>query len=243
MNLIIGGEWVSVRLYSFMVAIVLYFSDNTFIYCGGSNLGNNTIITAAHCVWDSNTTQYINVYYKLENMNQFIYSQNVSKVLSFKIHPDFNPRTLTHDVALLKVQHLPEDLETISLPRKDWSLATLKNFTIIGYGIDSLDSKKLGTMHKASVHFVENNFYPIADIDDTMFLATGKNTKNDTIDACQGDSGSPLFYSMESTQNPQQEEKKYLLGITSWGFGCANPRYPGVYSNILNLVDWIVSSI
>ena len=49
-------------------------------------------------------------------------------------------------------------------------------------------------------------------------------------DACQGDSGGPLFDKNADT----------LVGVTSWGRGCALRDYPGVYSRISNQVSSIV---
>lgn len=48
-------------------------------------------------------------------------------------------------------------------------------------------------------------------------------------DACQGDSGGPF------TTNGIQ------IGIISWGVGCADKRYPGVYTNIAIFRKWIDS--
>ena len=45
-------------------------------------------------------------------------------------------------------------------------------------------------------------------------------------DACQGDSGGPLF---DASNNK-------VVGITSWGYGCAYPDYPGIYARISTMV-------
>ena len=48
-----------------------------------------------------------------------------------------------------------------------------------------------------------------------------------TTDSCQGDSGGPLFLDGR------------LVGVTSWGYGCADPKYPGVYAEIAHHTAWI----
>ena len=74
-----------------------------------------------------------------------------------------------------------------------------------------------------------------------MSLATGNDGDGDDnddmdrivggVDACQGDSGGPLF-----TQNPST-----LIGIVSWGYGCAAAGYPGVYTQVSYFIDFIKS--
>lgn len=49
----------------------------------------------------------------------------------------------------------------------------------------------------------------------------------------KGDSGGPLMWI-----NPQ-DSKHYLVGIVSYGYKCAEPGYPGIYTKVSEYIDWI----
>ena len=51
--------------------------------------------------------------------------------------------------------------------------------------------------------------------------------KQGQIDSCQGDSGGPLVCD------------KKLVGIVSFGKGCARPNFPGVYTKLEKYTKWI----
>ncbi len=53
-------------------------------------------------------------------------------------------------------------------------------------------------------------------------------------DSCQGDSGGPLALLCDT---PMQ------VGVVSWGIGCADPSFPGVYSCVLQAYDWIACEV
>lgn len=48
-----------------------------------------------------------------------------------------------------------------------------------------------------------------------------------------GDSGGPLVTFDNGNDSP------VLIGVVSWGYGCAKPTYPGVYARITEARDWI----
>ncbi|TNN67869.1 Hepatocyte growth factor activator [Liparis tanakae] len=58
---------------------------------------------------------------------------------------------------------------------------------------------------------------------------------NNCVDACQGDSGGPLACA--------RDDVSFLYGIISWGDGCGRTKKPGVYTRVLNYMDWINSVI
>lgn len=64
-------------------------------------------------------------------------------------------------------------------------------------------------------------------ISSVMICAGGEGFK----DACQGDTGSPLTFN------------DLHIGIVSWGYGCARPYYPYVFTQTDAIVDWINEQI
>merc|ERR1711935_931668 len=57
------------------------------------------------------------------------------------------------------------------------------------------------------------------------------------MDSCQGDSGGPLV--KRTISNDGDTIVDTLVGVVSWGVGCGDPNFPGVYSRVSERFDWI----
>jgi trypsin len=64
--------------------------------------------------------------------------------------------------------------------------------------------------------------------DPATMLCAGRVTAGGIVDTCQGDSGGPLARQTAGVR------ADLLVGIVSWGSTCAEPGYPGIYTNLTN---------
>ncbi|XP_069687385.1 trypsin-1-like [Periplaneta americana] len=238
---IIGGRDAYPGEVPFQVSIQrkYYFGNGSFHWCGGTIIDSEHIITAAHCLSGIPVEELIVFAGVLNKTWQSSESTKVVRnVTQVFLHEDFVYEKYLNDIAIMKVSPaFPEDnsaLQPMQLRKEEAPLGL--NCTTSGWGL--LDSEEYpDILQIVSVPYIpedecrqiyELNNYTENEIYPGMTCA---GYEQGGKDACAGDSGGPL------------QCGGLLTGIVSWGAGCAEPNYPGVYADVVYYKEWIATQL
>jgi len=200
-------------------------------FCAGSLISADVVLTAAHCLdgMDPIGIWAVGGAHLLEAPSG--YEQEI-QALELIIHKDYDEDSVVNDIGIVKLaakMNLNDRVKIVELPPVNAPTAAGTAVTVAGWGEVVEGGGLSNCMMKATFPVVSDQqcreFYGETEIVDSMLCA------GDLIggaDACQGDSGGPLML-----------KNGYLVGIVSWGFGCATPNYPGVYTEVSSFIDWI----
>jgi len=258
---IVGGNAADSGEYPWMAVIV--DADRSDIYdghrCGAALIDSGWVVTAAHCVkneWTGRTISPgdIDVVLGISDLeNDGGERVGVRRIIA---HPNYDSWTMDSDIALIELEH-DVSYNPISPVSDDNSLEGY-NAVVIGWGVTEPDGWELSSvLQEVSVPIVSNEICNEAysqssepsdwwawwlgyqqndQISDNMLCAGEAESGKDS---CAGDSGGPLAI--------QENGAWKLAGIVSWGEGCAEPGYYGVYTRVSQFTDfieqWVSSSV
>ncbi|XP_066465447.1 transmembrane protease serine 5 [Eleutherodactylus coqui] len=237
---IIGGRDVALGRWPWQVSLYL----NNKHVCGGSIIAQQWIITAAHCVHNYRSPQLSSwsVLSGIVSHSPVVRQQASSSAVEKIIyHRQYDDRTHDYDIALMKLEkslNYSDSIRPVCLPQYEQDLPSGSECWVSGWGHTHADNTHMPqSLKEARVPLISTkkcNSSCIYDGDITpRMLCAGY--LDGKVDACQGDSGGPLVCQTDYTWR--------LVGVVSWGMGCAEPNRPGVYTKIESFLDWIHKSI
>ncbi|KAL2098740.1 hypothetical protein ACEWY4_005220 [Coilia grayii] len=158
---------------------------------------------------------------------------NLKRILR---HPDYSDITKNNDIAMLRMRtavRFSDYIRPVCLADSKSLFHNGTNSWVTGWGniggetleeveVPVIGNRQCDCFYKDSPLKVSENMICAG------LLLSGK-------DSCQGDSGGPMV--------SQQNSVWILSGVVSYGRGCAQAGYPGVYTRVSRYQSWINSEI
>ncbi|WP_168801532.1 serine protease [Glycomyces buryatensis] len=226
--MIVGGSPAAEGQFPWQVALA-DASDPSYNYCGGSLIAEDVVLTAAHCTEGSAAADVV-----IRHGSVDITSTETYEVADVMVADGFDGSTMVNDWSLITLAEPIPGAEPIALNTEDTEdFSTLQ---VSGWGTTSSGGAASDELLFVDVPYITDadcgGAYG-AEFDADTMLCAG-DLESGGVDSCQGDSGGPL---MDTTGEP------VLVGIVSWGYGCADAGNPGVYSNVAFLYDDINAAL
>jgi hypothetical protein len=236
---IVGGKDAPKGQFPHQVAILT--ADGYFM-CGGSLIWYDMVVCAAHCSMYAGQVaigryvstggppdltanpgeEVINILHKVDHPS---YKKQPGNSGDITIYQLASPATSVTPADFVVLNDNP-DLPAINEP-----------LVVTGWGATSEGGAAATNLQEVDVLAVTNvqcngpRAYSGAIATDMLCAGQEGGGK----DACQGDSGGPLVIPLGNGV-PDQD---ILVGVVSWGSGCARAGKPGVYARVSHFVKWI----
>jgi len=245
---VVGGQTTEVNEWPWQAGIVT--KGKTTPWCGGSLVNSKWVLTAAHCTIDAKANK-IQIVLGEHITNEVGETEHVyMNVASIKNHPDYNDWTLDFDFSMVQLKTAVDfasypHIRPACLPTDTSNDFAAQVATVTGWGTLTEGGSLSKPLQEVDLSVLTNDQckndydYSPSDITDSMLCA---NIPGGGADACQGDSGGPLV-SSSGGDGVTPGQNYQLIGVVSWGIGCARPTYPGVYARVTNQLAWIQSHL
>ncbi|KAL3780956.1 hypothetical protein HJC23_000843 [Cyclotella cryptica] len=237
---VVGGRTAPSNRYTYTVSL----QSNGAHLCGGVLIAIDVVLTAAHCTSQISNWSSVTVVIGRENLSIDNEGEEL-KVSEVMVHPNYLQNVeYDNDFALLFLsQPTMSKVGIVKVNRVNSKPAAYQSVLVLGWGDTAVGEYRQGSdlLREALLRIIPNsrcnnvegdwngiNVTYDGYISESMMCASFKNR-----DSCQGDSGGPLIVEGED------DTSDLLVGLVSWGVGCANNIWPGVYARVSSGYNWI----
>ncbi|KAH8286568.1 hypothetical protein KR054_011883 [Drosophila jambulina] len=230
---IAGGTFLGIEELGGYIVTLRYQSRYV---CGGGLVSDRIVLSAAHCFLHRPRTDWWVVVAGVSSL----YETGIRRAVKAYYTPrNFNLRSMDLDVAVvLMSKPLQEGWGVRKLRLCAQPLPVGTSVKISGFGATKSGvNEPIRSLSKAIVSIVDHDYcarallislsFPADYITNNMLCAGAMGKR----DSCKSDSGGPLVY------------QNQLCGIISFGIGCLNPKYPGVYTDVYNAKIFITRAM
>ncbi|CAF0951522.1 unnamed protein product [Didymodactylos carnosus] len=192
--------------------------------CGGTLIDVRHVVTAAHCISGvssvpSDYTVRVGAHNIDSNSND--YTGIAYQVVRLFVNERFRDVEYGYDIAILRLQYavpLSDFVNIICLPTPSYPTPDYTSVIITGFGVTSENGVLPNTLQQANIQVLPDCVDAYDNFNNDRQICAGLSAGG--RDTCQGDSGGPL-------QLIDKYGRWTLVGITSYGEGCARIDYPG----------------
>ncbi|CAH0592703.1 unnamed protein product [Chrysodeixis includens] len=232
-NRIVGGSTVNISTYPSLVALLFSSSGSNFRQnCGGIILNNRAILTAAHCTIGHAANRWrVRVGSSSANSGGVVH--NTATIIN---HPSYGQggHMFNNDIAVLRLSSniaFNNNARAGSIAGSNYNVPDNAVVWTTGWGRTSFGGSFSEQLRHVQVWTVNQNVcngrYG-GSITANMLCAGWLDVGG--RDSCQNDSGGPLYHS------------GVVVGVVSFGTGCGDGRFPGVYARVSRFTSWIQSN-
>ncbi|XP_046966795.1 serine protease Hayan-like [Vanessa cardui] len=254
---LLGGHAAEKGEYPHMSAIGWKGTHGSWIFkCGGSLISEGFVLTAAHCsrVRESDNTV-------IERKPEIVRLGGHSlldfhprraydvRIKEFITHHRYKPPRQYYDIALIELEEKVQ-FSWLIHPSCLWTkFENPQTGVLTGWGVIDLSTRMTSpVLQKANIEILDYE-----ECDKKLSQKRNRNwwgfmrhqlcagNMSGGVDTCQGDSGGPL-QSLIPLKHPLLSLRwnlHHIIGVTSFGFGCAKKETPGVYTRVASFIGWI----